>query len=646
MKRLKLYILIFCLALSLPLSYVIWRTYAGLAQEERAQLRFFSETLFDEMEAELGELVQREEGRAVDEYNHTMVSAANRPEISPLAAVPQADYILGYLQNNPDGSMQTPLVADPDRIPSQYQAVVDRLRESNRIFNQKKYTLPISAEPLKPTFAASKQILKEEQGFAERYITTPKRKSEKNYLGQKGVRIEEISPSQAANMAAEEKIGLQAEADRKANDEPPAREDKDAMRNLSSLLDRPAQAAAPAAGPALQASPAEHRQRFQVEVAPLQSVFIDKETLFVFRRVVIDNQVFRQGLVLKILPFLRHLARSHFDPNPMADFTRLRLTVMDRGEQGDMVAAGQAPQAGRVVAARTFPAPFNFVNAVVLGDRLPTSTTRRALHLALAALGAVMLLGLLAIYQSTRTVVELSERRSQFVSSVTHELKTPLTNIRMYVEMLEQGIAATPEREQEYLGVIGSESSRLSRLINNVLELSKLEKKQRLIHMAPGCLDEVLSEVRAVMAPKLAQEGFELLLPADQAPRFNYDREAMIQVLINLIENSVKFGRNSPERQISVSVETRQGWVCVAVSDTGPGIPHHALSKVFDDFYRADSALTRTAGGTGIGLALVKKLVQAMGGRVQAANNAGPGCTITLMLPYRADESEKMKAES
>ena len=121
-----------------------------------------------------------------------------------------------------------------------------------------------------------------------------------------------------------------------------------------------------------------------------------------------------------------------------------------------------------------------------------------------------MLLGLLAIYHSTRTVVDMSERRAQFVSSVTHELKTPLTNIRMYIEMIEQGIAATPEREQEYLQVLDAESARLSQLINNVLELAKLEKKQRRFRYGEGDLEDVLTEVRLVMSQKLNQEDSTL----------------------------------------------------------------------------------------------------------------------------------------
>jgi signal transduction histidine kinase len=107
----------------------------------------------------------------------------------------------------------------------------------------------------------------------------------------------------------------------------------------------------------------------------------------------------------------------------------------------------------------------------------------------------------------------------------------------------------------------------------------------------------------------------------------------MVQILINVIENSIKFGQQSATRHITIDVTKHDDQVAVTVADTGPGIPRHALKKVFDDFYRVEDALTRTTGGTGIGLSLVKKFMQAMGGSVTAANNTGPGCTITLRIP-------------
>jgi signal transduction histidine kinase len=199
--------------------------------------------------------------------------------------------------------------------------------------------------------------------------------------------------------------------------------------------------------------------------------------------------------------------------------------------------------------------------------------------------------------------------------------------------MLEQGIARDTAREQDYLRVVGSESARLSRLINNVLELSRLEKKQRHFDMRKGNFLDVLEDVQEVMAEKLRHEGFTLTVALTEGQEFSYDREVMVQILINLIENSIKFGRQSATRHITIDVTKHDDHVDVTVADTGPGIPRHALKKVFDDFYRVEEALTRTTGGTGIGLSLVKKFMQAMAGSVTAANNTGPGCTITLRLP-------------
>jgi signal transduction histidine kinase len=170
-------------------------------------------------------------------------------------------------------------------------------------------------------------------------------------------------------------------------------------------------------------------------------------------------------------------------------------------------------------------------------------------------------------------------------------------------------------------------------LINNVLEFSKLEKKQRHLDLQEGTFEEVIQEVRDVMREKLRQEEFILKVEMKETPLFKYDREVMVQVLINLIENSMKFGKGSSIREITLRAGPEGDWMKISVSDTGPGIPRHALKKVFDDFYRVDSSLTRTTRGTGIGLALVKRFVLAMKGSITATNNDGPGCTITISLP-------------
>jgi signal transduction histidine kinase len=379
--------------------------------------------------------------------------------------------------------------------------------------------------------------------------------------------------------------------------------------------------------------PADDQKTFQVELAPLQSVFIDDDQIFIFRRIMIKNQIFRQGFILLPDAFLDHFAKTYFSPHPMAVFTNLRLSVMEGGREMTALQAGVAPGPANFRLVRTFPSPFSFLTATLICEDIPRSVGRSTLNIMIAVLAGIILIGLVAIYKSAQAVVELSERRSGFVSSVTHELKTPLTNIRLYVEMLEQGIAQDREREEDYLKILGSESARLSRLINNVLELSKLEKNQRHMDLQPGTFADVIESVEAVMKEKLKQEGFALRVKTGDIRPFAYDGEVMIQVLINLIENSIKFGNTFLRKEIILKISQPSARTLISVSDTGPGIPKNALKKIFEDFYRPDTTFARSTGGTGIGLALVKKFVVAMGGSVTAANNPGRGCTITISMP-------------
>jgi signal transduction histidine kinase len=372
---------------------------------------------------------------------------------------------------------------------------------------------------------------------------------------------------------------------------------------------------------------------FQVEVAPLQSVFVGPDQIFIFRRIMINQKIYRQGFILKVPVFLNYLAQNYFLTQPMAGYANLRLQVMDQGRKIDILEAGKSSRDPKFVLNRAFPSPFAFLNATLSSDEIPRSTGRKTLMIMGVVLAAIFLIGLFAIYKSAQTIVDLSERRSQFVSSVTHELKTPLTNIRMYIEMLEQGIAKDTEREQQYFQIINSEGSRLSRLINNVLDLAKLEKKQRVLNLKQGTFEEVVAEVQTVMQAKLKQEHFTLKIIQENIRPFKYDREAMIQVLINLIENSIKFGESAAQKEITIRTFQRGKWVKISVSDRGPGIPRRALKKIFDDFYRVDNSLVRKTRGTGIGLALVKKFVKLIGGNVRARNNPEGGCTITLSLP-------------
>jgi signal transduction histidine kinase len=644
MKRLRLLILVFCVALSIPLAYLVLRTYRGLEQEEVGELRYFAETLFDDMEEELASLILKEEGRAIDEYRQNyvppeQVSGFEGMNRSPLSQPSPKSYILGYLQNNPDGSFQTPLVGSQENVAPGQARVIGQLRDVNETFNLKRTSVPERVET-EPAEISEKVEKESAPSFASKYLDVSRSQKQKVYLGQEKKRVEEITADKAFSLAQRRDVKVQREERQEAWTEIDQDSTLDAIdertrdfnREKGVIMEGEAHRAAPS-GDLQYARPSLDAEKLQVEIDPMQSVFVNDSEVFIFRRIVINNEVYRQGFVLMVKEFLSHLAGEYFANQPMARFTNLRLRVIDQGREVTAIQAGAMAGEPSFSLNRAFPRPFSFLRAGLTCEEIPRSAGRGTLNIMLVVLAAIILMGLFAIYQSARAVVDLSERRSSFVSSVTHEVKTPLTNIRMYIEMLEQGIARDHEREQAYFRVLGSESARLSRLINNVLEFSKLEKKQRDFDLQEGTFEEVIQEVQDVMHEKLRQEGFTLKVELDDVRPLPYDREVMIQVLINLIENSMKFGKDSSMREITLSVRPEGDSTKISVSDTGPGIPHHALKKVFDDFYRVESSLTRTTRGTGIGLALVKRFILAMGGSVTATNNEGPGCTITISLP-------------
>jgi signal transduction histidine kinase len=675
-NRLKLLIFIFCLALAVPLGYFVVQTSRSLEQEEQAELRFFADTLFDQVETELTGVVLSEEGRAVDEYTYLIL-----PQGQHLTEKDREPYILGYLQNNPDGSLQLPLQKGEGSAPEMDQ-LVRQLQEVNAIFNSKRSAAPEAPEVRAKDAAAAPK--KEATGsFADRYLAMSRSTRQRDHLGQEEKRVAQITPSQALNLSqsppkraqAEPAPARPAETERGPSEAGTVAGRRTTLRD-EGLGEAQSSGASPMPSSNLKSTPEgiggarektvesrlsssyvpnsneqvkEDRRdaeagfeatspmadRLRVEIDPMQSLNIDERRVLIFRRIVIGNQVYRQGFVIRLQEFMGHLLEAHFAGQPMARFTSLTLKALDQGREVARIQAGPTSAHPSFSMDRGFPRPFSFLRATLACDQIPRSPGRKTLTLMAAILAAVIFLGLLSIYQSARVVMDLSERRSRFVSSVTHEIKTPLTNIRMYIEMLEQGIAGDHERELDYFRILGSESARLGRLIGNVLEFSKLERKQRRLDISKGTLEEVVSEVQEVMQEQLRKEGFSLKFERHVMDPFPYDREAMIQIVINLVENSVKFGKSSPTRGITIRVRPEGKWVKVSVSDTGPGIPSHELKKIFDDFYRADNALTRSTKGTGIGLALVRKLVAQMGGSVTASNNEGPGCTITISLPAR-----------
>jgi len=643
MKKLTALLVLFSLAISMPLGYLVLRTYRGIEQEEVAELRYFAETVFSLMETEMNDLVAREEARPIEAYSADYEGPG---AINPGAAPP---YILAYLQNNPDGSFQTPLAGMFDRLSARQRARIETLKKINDEFNRVRYALPEPLDTPREQPAGDDSFGR--LAFAEKYLHHHGGRPDTRQTSHETRRVENLTPQQVLQVAqADQRLMLARllEARRAIKSSGIMRDI--VARTIEDIEDLSVFGLSGIEG----ADPfqdfwldiLEESNELLVEIDPMQAVLLDSSHLYLFRKVLLNNQVYCQGAVIRVYDLLAHLMRKYFLDQPMSRFTHLYLSASGSRHPVKTLRAGTVSLDPVFSLQRSFPRPFSCVKATLTCDKVPGSPARVSLNRVLMLLAAIILIGLLVIYKNVRSVVELSERRAGFVSAVTHELKTPLSTIRMYIEMLEQGVARSQDRENEYYRILGSETSRLGRLINNVLEFAKLERRQRRLSLTHGTFDEVVREACTIMQTPIQKAGFELRIEREEnLPACAYDREAMIQILINLIENSLKFGAQSPRKELLLRCAREGRRVCISLADTGPGIPRSALGKIFGNFYRVDNDLTRTTGGTGIGLALVKSLVTAMGGRVRAVNNDGPGCTIIITMPAAGKSRDAGPAE-
>ncbi|HEU4334954.1 MAG TPA: ATP-binding protein, partial [Candidatus Eisenbacteria bacterium] len=235
--------------------------------------------------------------------------------------------------------------------------------------------------------------------------------------------------------------------------------------------------------------------------------------------------------------------------------------------------------------------------------------------------------------EATERAEELNELKSQFVSTVSHELKTPLTHIRAYVEALLQNVGTSNvEMQRDFLGVIDEQSQKLKRLIDAVLELSQLESGRFRMSREPMNLVDVVEEVIELLRAQADAKGIALVPAIDAAEVIvEADRNLVRRLLHNLGANAVTFTPQGGRVTFRVASEGRM--IRLVVEDTGIGIPKEELAKVFDRFYQVDGSLSREYPGVGLGLSIAKSIVEWHGGEIQAESDPGEGARFTVLLP-------------
>ena len=391
-----------------------------------------------------------------------------------------------------------------------------------------------------------------------------------------------------------------------------------------------------------QDSPTIRIRIFESELDPFEMSLLESGHFVLYRKVWRGGQRFIQGALLERDAFLRGLVEEAYRSTSLSRISDLSiacrgtvLSVLGARTGRDYLSSVEG-LSGALLYRGRLSAPAGDLELVFSADRLPAGPGALVVGWLAAILALVLTGGFSALYRLGLRQIALTRQQQDFVSSVSHELKTPLTSIRMYGDMLREGWV-TDERRRTYYDFICSESERLTRLINNVLQLARLTRNELTVELTPTPVGVLMHGIAPRLASQVASVGFKLDLDcrAAEALVVRVDADFLSQILINLVDNGIKFSRNAERKEIQIRcVAEANNELRLSVRDHGPGIPPDQMKKIFLLFYRPGNALTRDTMGTGIGLALVRQLAQAMNGRVDVVN-AEPGAELRVYLPIQ-----------
>ncbi len=600
MRRVRIVFFLLALALLGGGGILVYRALEGVEAERAAQRTTLAARIFDEMERALSEFLEQQESLPFSGW------------LAP-AAASDPPFVLARFELGPGGALRLSASA-PDTLGPQLGAWAERRAAARD-------ERPLSVSGLGRADAQKSR--------------EPKRAAPRAPAPEEAAAAPEARSARQSLYDALQSLNRGAEA---RSQRAPKLETAPAAKDVArAAREAPAAAAPPAAADRVEQDRLQERTARaadgakqdvvvgeRVVIDPLLGDRLGAERLLLVRTALEGDRGYRQGLVL--------------DAESLGAWLRQRALGGGALPGASLTfGAGAAPAEGGTSAQEfqhRFAEPFDALSA---GLRLPplpdagsaTTVLRLSLLLALAA-GA----GLFALYRMVAVALRYAEQRSNFVAAVSHELKTPLTAIRMYGEMLRDGLVPTEDKRAEYYRTITAESERLSRLIDNVLEFARGERGERPLALRAGPLGAEVASLCEALRPHATEAGFELALalPRD-LPAVRFDRDAVAQILVNLVDNALKYARNARQRIVEVSCARAGESVALRVRDHGPGVPSAELGRIFELFRRGEGELTRATRGTGLGLALVRSLAGRMGARVSARNAEGGGLEVELLLP-------------
>ena len=698
-RRLTLLLALFFLALALPTSILVYQAYGQLKWEAFYQHQRLARELTLRIDSGFRDVIAREENRPISDYEFLNVSGEGQTAFlqrSPLSQFPpESDLpgLLGYFQVDASGRLRTPIV--PETNASAYGISATELDEraqqagrirgilgENRLVGKGDVSGMIAPAAAAPKLAEEEIAAesREDRSFLSSEADSPVAQSissddamDKLAAGDldgsaqsgfddlssrlkapaasrapadqvKDLKLEDNYQVAAEAQAAAEPLLAKKQAEGKRRRKEKVNMPQAVQLQPMALEESLAADEQPDEQPANESLLRQQNIRietFESEVEPMEFALLDSGHFVLFRRVWHRDQRYVQGVLIDQASFIDGLISAAFGESSLssmsqlivayrgailrqyaADYSRLYQPSTEQ-ENSDLL------YQGRLIA------PFGDVELIYTLARLPVGAGGQVIIWSALVLAVVLIGGCLMLLRLGQRQLALARQQQDFVSAVSHELKTPLTSIRMYGEMLREGWVDEAKRKT-YYDFIFHEAERLTRLINNVLQLARLSRNEQAASINAVTVGDALAELQPRLASQLEPSGFSLNINGEDevlAVPIQIDVDWFIQIFINLVDNAVKFSANAANRSVDIRYRQLQdGRVQFSVRDHGPGIEADQMKKIFTLFYRSENELTRETVGTGIGLALVHQLASAMRAEVDVVN-CDPGAEFRIRFP-------------
>jgi signal transduction histidine kinase len=677
--RLRLLLSVFFLTLAVPTVVLIWQAYGQLKWEAYYQHRGMAEELTRRIDDSLRERIVEAERLSFADYSFLVLAgnpSANFLQRSPLAAYPVEEGppgVIGYFQVDAEGGFSTPVLppadAEPDSVGidadeyAKRRELADRLRSilsDNRLVRyqeRERGKRDASAEadgPVPPSgVAAEVEDTSYSQAIFDRLGKLQRDEAISAYgagstRGDAAMRQPAGPGVQSDSLGTVSDLKLEPAYRRKVGELEESAAERAPTAQYETRSKRKEQIALPEAfssgavrGLAADADDVPIRiSTFESEIDPLEFSLLDSGHFVLFRKVWRDGRRFIQGILIDRDVFLRDAIRNRFEGAALAAVSDLIIAYQDEvlhaasGEGGRYAERANSRERALLYRDRLL-APLDSIGLVFSVGDLPPGPGARVLGWVTLLLAVVFLTGFYALYRLAMGQLRLARQQQDFVSAVSHELKTPLTSIRMYGEMLKEGWA-DETRRQQYYEYIHDESERLTRLISNVLQLASITRNEPNLAMRGTAVSDLMERIEERISSQVQRAGFEVVFNRDESvadTAVMVDEDCFLQIIINLVDNAIKFSSGADDRRVEIgSRMASNGQVHFGVRDFGPGVPKDQMKKIFELFYRSESELTRETVGTGIGLAIVHQLCLAMGGSVDVVNR-NPGAEFVIGFP-------------